>query len=322
LDQIAGKWKTVRIGRLFRVIDWKIVFLLSVVPVLRELVMGLFFSHHGRPFATPKDIIHTLLETGFMAAIGVVISWIRFSKRMVLHQKELFEKMVADRTEEIRLTQQASIEALATLSEYHDTDTGDHIRRIRTFVRVLGQWLKKHSEHSDYLRQRPGYVEDMSLAAILHDIGKNAVPETILGKPGKLTTEEFELMKTHTTIAGQLFKKANQLFVDHYGKDSYLALACDIANYHHERWDGNGYPQGLRGQAIPLSARIVALADVYDALTSKRPYKEPWSHEDTVKEIVKGSGTQFDPTVVGAFLANEVVFRNIRRELANKYMRQ
>lgn len=323
MDVMADNWtarmtkvKPSRIVRILRTIDWKIVLVLSIVPVLRELVMGYFFSHHGRPFATEKDIIHTLFEIGFMAVVGMGISWIRFSRSMVMNQKELLEKMVVDRTHEIRLTQQTSIEALATLSEYHDTDTGDHIRRIQSFVRVLAQWLKKHSNYEDYLDQRPDYVEDLSLAAILHDIGKNAVPEAILAKPGKLTTEEFDLMKTHTSIAGEIFKKANQFFIDRYGKDSYLALARDIANFHHERWDGKGYPQGLSGQAIPLSARIVAIADVYDALTSKRPYKEPWPHSDAVKEIVKGSGTHFDPAVVDAFLANEEIFKNIRNELA------
>jgi response regulator RpfG family c-di-GMP phosphodiesterase len=299
-------------------IEWKIVCMLMMVPTLRELVMGLFFSHHGRPFGTSKDILHVLLDTGFLMIIGVVISWIHASRQTALQQKEVLETMVADRTEEIRLTQLTAIEALATLSEYHDTDTGDHIRRIRAYVRILAQWLEKHSDCRDYLCQRSEYVEELSLAAILHDIGKNAVPEAILAKPGKLTAEEFELMKTHTTIAGKMFKTANQLFVDRYGKDSYLALARDIAFYHHERWDCRGYPEGRGEENIPLSARIVAVADVYDALTSKRPYKEPWSHEDGAKEIIKGRGAQFDPTIVDAFLANEAAFRRVRHEFADR----
>jgi len=299
---------------ILRVIEWKIVLILAVVPILREMIMGFFFSHHGRPFASSKDIIHTSFESLFMVLIGVAISWIRFRRSEVLHQKELLEEMVTQRTEEIRLTQQTSIEALATLSEYHDTDTGDHIRRIRKYVQIMANYLKEHSDYADYLSQRPDYVEDLSLAAILHDIGKNAVPERILSKPGKLTPEEFEVVKSHTTIAGEIFKTSNQLFVDRYGNDSYLALARDIAFYHHERWDGHGYPKGLRGEDIPLSARIVALADVYDALTSSRPYKEPWSHEDAVAEISKGRGTQFDPRIVDAFLANEKAFLKTSRK--------
>jgi response regulator RpfG family c-di-GMP phosphodiesterase len=313
----ADGWAA-RIAAMISTVDWKLVFFLSIAPVFRELIMGILFPGHDIPFGTSEDIVHNLLEVGFMFAIGVGISRIRLSRRAVIRQKDFLEKMVADRTEEIRLTQQTSIEALATLSEYHDTDTGDHIRRIRGFVRILARWLKKHSAYGDYLNQRPDYVEDLSLAAILHDIGKNAVPEAVLAKPGRLTTDEFDLMKTHTSIAGAIFKKANQRFIDRFGKDSYLALARDIAHYHHERWDGTGYPQGLRGEEIPLSARIVALADVYDALTSKRPYKAPWSHEDAAKEIARGSGTQFDPTVVDAFLANEKFFRKIHQSFANK----
>lgn len=290
--------------------------MLMIVPTLRELIMGPIFAHHGKPFGTYKDIIHTLLETCFMIGIGVLISWIHSSRRMALQQKEHLETLVADRTEEIRLTQQTAIEALATLSEYHDSDTGDHIRRIRAYVGILARGLKEHSSYRDYLNQRPEYVEELSLAAILHDIGKNAVPWSILAKPGKLAPEEFEFMKKHTTIAGEIFKNANQLFVDRYGKDSYLALARDIAFFHHERWDGHGYPKGRSKDGIPLSARIVAIADVYDALTTKRPYKEAWSHKDAVKEIIKGRSAQFDPVIVDAFEANEAAFRRVRHELA------
>ncbi len=320
----AGRWtawnaNADRLVQLYRTNDWKIVLVLSTVPFLRELIMGLFFTHHGNPFATSKDVIHTSLETAFMVVTGAWISWFRFTRHMALQKQKLLKKMVAERTDEIRLTRQTSIEALATLSEYHDYTTGDHIRRIGGYVRVLARWLEKRCDCSDY-DQWPEYVEDLSLAAILHDIGKTAVPEAILTKPGKLTADEFELVKTHTSLAGEIFKKANQLFVDRYGKDSYLALAREIANSHHERWDGSGYPEGLRGEAIPLSARIVALADAYDALISKRPYKKPWSHEEAVTEIVNGRGTLFDPVVFDAFIANQNDFRNIRDRLVNTEM--
>jgi HD-GYP domain-containing protein (c-di-GMP phosphodiesterase class II) len=126
-----------------------------------------------------------------------------------------------------------------------------------------------------------------------------------------LNVEEFDLMKTHTTIAGEMLGKANKVFVDHFKKDSYLALARDIAFYHHEKWNGKGYPNGLKGESIPLSARIVAVADVYDALISKRPYKEPWSHQDAVSEITKDSGEQFDPIVVEAFISLSDKFNEI-----------
>ena len=158
------------------------------------------------------------------------------------------------------------------------------------------------------------------LSSKCHDVarfGKTAIPKEILTKPGKLTREEFELVQTHTEIAGHTLEKANKTFMDNFNKDSYLAFASDIALYHHEKWNGTGYPRGLEGESIPLSARIVALADVYDALRSKRPYKEPWSHSDTAQEIAKDKGTRFDPEIVDAFLANSMQFREISMRVQN-----
>ncbi|HCD72540.1 MAG TPA: metal-dependent phosphohydrolase, partial [Thermovirga lienii] len=147
----------------------------------------------------------------------------------------------------------------------------------------------------------------------LHDIGKTAVPYEILTKPGKLTPEEYRAMQKHTIIAGEVIEAANKEFRDKFGVDSYLALARDIALYHHEKWNGKGYPYGLSGQDIPLAARIVALADVYDALRSKRPYKEPWSHEDAMREIIRQSGEHFDPVIVEAFIELEDRFCEISK---------
>ena len=119
-----------------------------------------------------------------------------------------------------------------------------------------------------------------------------------------MTEQEFDIVKTHTTVAGEILARANQSFSSHFGKDSYLAFARDIALHHHEKWDGTGYPQQLKGKNIPLSARIVALADVYDALRSRRPYKEPWPHADALAEIIRCSGSQFDPELTDLFIAN------------------
>jgi PAS domain S-box-containing protein len=229
-----------------------------------------------------------------------------------LQKSEVFlQELVAEQTHEIELTQRTSIEALATLAEYSDTDTGAHLKRIQAFVRLLATHLMEDSPYSTYLKDKPSYIDELVFASLLHDIGKTAIPENILTKPGKLTDEEFELIKNHTTVAGEMLQKANRLFVDEFGKDSYLALARDIAHYHHEKWNGRGYPRGLSGESIPLSARIVALADVYDALTSKRPYKEPWSHEDAAKEIQQENGQHFDPNVVSAFTAVSEKFREL-----------
>jgi response regulator RpfG family c-di-GMP phosphodiesterase len=213
------------------------------------------------------------------------------------------EKIVFEQTAEIRMTQKTSIEALATLTENYDPDTGSHLSRIQKYVGLLLLQLEKASPYSSYIREKEDYRAQVQLASILHDIGKVAVDRAILLKPGRLTREEFEAVKCHTLIAGELLAKANQGFVDTFGKDSYLALAGDIALYHHERWDGSGYPHGLAGEDIPLAARVVALADVYDALRSLRPYKPARTHAFSVGEICRSRGSHFDPCIVDAFLA-------------------
>lgn len=208
-----------------------------------------------------------------------------------LQKSETFlQERVEEQTYEIELTQQTSIEALARLAEYHDEDTGEHLKRIQDVVKLLAEYLKYHSKYGQYLLKKEKYIDELVLASLLHDIGKIAVPMEILTKPGKLTDKEFDVIKIHTSIAGEMLEEANRLFIQEFKKDSYLALARDIAYYHHEKWNGRGYPRGPSGESIPLSARIVALADTYDALISRRPYKEPWSHEDAVNEIKKVDG--------------------------------
>ncbi len=218
-------------------------------------------------------------------------------RKSEIHLKEL----VDEKTREIQLTQRTSIQALATLAEYNDTDTGEHLNRIQRYVRLLATRLRVESPYSEYLGKKDTYIDELELASLLHDIGKVAIPKEILTKPGKLTSDEFDLIKEHTSIAGEMLEKANKIFMENYNRDSYLALARDIAFFHHEKWDGSGYPSGLKGESIPLSARIVAVADVYDALTSKRSYKNAWSHEDAVNEIIKGRGKHFDPVLVDIF---------------------
>lgn len=270
--------------------------------MLREFFLGILFKEHGTPFGTFHDFVHTGLEMIGMAAVGIILSYARTSHHESKKINKLFKVLVDQKTEEILLTQKTSIEALAILAEYNDTDTGDHLKRIQEFVRILTEELKNNSKYSDYLIAKENYVNEIMLASLLHDIGKVAIDQNILKKPGKLTEIEFESMKNHTTIAGEMLNRANNVFLDNFKKDSYLALARDIAYHHHEKWDGSGYPDGLMGEKIPLSGRIVAVADVYDALTSRRIYKEAWSHEDAVDEIKKGSGTHFDPEVVNSFL--------------------
>lgn len=229
-----------------------------------------------------------------------------------LHEaNRMLEKQVFEQIFEIRMTKKASIEALATLAESYDQNTGSHLARIQKYVALLVRQLEQTSPYADYLQRHGNYFESIQLASILHDIGKVAIDRTILLKPGRLTREEFDAVKNHTQVAGNVLAKANKVFVEAFGKDSYLALARDIALHHHEKWDGTGYPHGLSGEKIPLSARVVALADVYDALRSPRPYKPARSHAFTVAEILQDKGSHFDPHVVDAFLAQADNFEAI-----------
>ncbi|MEG1610378.1 MAG: HD domain-containing protein [Bilophila sp.] len=206
---------------------------------------------------------------------------------------------VAAQTYEISLGQQITVSALAKMAEYNDSDTGKHLSRMSTYARELAFELRRKSPYSRQIIQEGLDGDTFGMAAVLHDIGKIAIPEQVLGKPGRLTKEEFTLMKRHTLIGADVLGEANQHFIRKIGKDSYLKPAADVARNHHEKWNGTGY-WGLAGEAIPLSARIVAIADVYDALRSRRPYKEPWTHADTVQEILASDG-HFDPVIVAAF---------------------
>ncbi len=218
---------------------------------------------------------------------------------------------IKEKTFEIIVNQNIMVETLAVFAEYYEDGTDKHLDRIQNYVKILGKHLGNDPLYANYINSKPNYIKEVALASLLHDIGKITIPKEILTKTGRLTSKEFELVKTHTTQAGDILKKANLIFLDQFNKDSYLALARDIAQYHHEKWDGTGYPLGLAGQDIPLSARIVALAEVYDALRSKRPYKKSWSHEEALLEIVKNKGSQFDPKVVEAFIANADKFKDL-----------
>ncbi|MCW8329764.1 HD domain-containing protein [Photobacterium sp. SDRW27] len=207
--------------------------------------------------------------------------------------------------EEVNLTRDVAIVGLSALAESRDNETGAHILRTQEYVRALANKLKQQAEYRGYLTEER--VELLYKSAPLHDIGKVGIPDAILLKPGKLTDEEFETMKNHTVIGAQSIATAeNQM-----GSCSFLSLAREIALTHHEKWDGSGYPRGLAGEQIPLSGRLMALADVYDALISKRVYKPAFSHEKAKSIIFEGNGTHFDPLVVKAFLACESEFVQI-----------
>lgn len=203
-----------------------------------------------------------------------------------------------------------TIFSLAKLAESRDPETGAHLDRIREYCRVLCEHLVKHGP---YVGQIDGdYVRLVYLTSPLHDIGKVGIPDHVLLKPGKLTPEEFAIMKQHAIIGGETLNAALQTRPD----VSYLRMARDIAFSHHEKFDGSGYPHGLKGEQIPLCGRIVALADVYDALTTKRVYKPAYTHEKARAIILEGAGSHFDPAIVDAFIQNEDLFLAIRERLS------
>jgi len=223
-------------------------------------------------------------------------------------QNAFLEQEVACRTREVQAIQDVTILAMASLAETRDNETGKHIRRTQLYVRTLAERLRTHPRFAAYLT--PEQIDVLFKSAPLHDIGKVGIPDHILLKPGRLEPDELTLMKTHTTLGRDAIEHAEaQLGMPL----DYLACAKEIAYCHQEKWDGTGYPQGLAGDAIPISARLMALADVYDALICRRVYKKAMSHEDAVGIIVAGRGTHFDPDVVDAFLGVVDEFRSIAR---------
>ncbi|HOV63724.1 MAG TPA: HD domain-containing phosphohydrolase, partial [Spirochaetia bacterium] len=200
----------------------------------------------------------------------------------------------------------AAILGFSKLTEYRDKTTGKHLERIREYTRLMALSLKDIPEYSQYITDE--YLEDLTLSSTLHDVGKVGIEDSILLKSGKLTPDEFERIKTHSLLGGEALGDVDKQLK----QKSFLTMGKQIAYYHHERWDGTGYPNGLKGKDIPLSARIVAIADVYDALTSDRPYKKAFTHEEAVKTIQEESGKQFDPDIVDAFTKNHEAFRRIK----------
>jgi HD-GYP domain-containing protein (c-di-GMP phosphodiesterase class II) len=231
--------------------------------------------------------------------------------RGVLRDRTEKKKMELDLIESYRKVHEArtaTILGLAKLAEYRDEGTGTHLERIREYARILAVELSKNPRFSDTVDQQ--YIDDIYQSCILHDIGKVGTPDALLLKPGELTDEEFDIIKRHTVMGGNALKAIESQIE---GK-SFLAMGREIAFNHHEKWDGSGYPRGLKGEAIPLSARIIALADVYDALTTKRFYKEAFSHDKAKNMIHLLKSKHFDPQIVDAFLAVQEKFNRVREE--------
>ena len=225
------------------------------------------------------------------------------------------EREVTKRTRELLLAQDTAILSMTALAETRDNETGGHIFRTQHYVRALAEHLARQPKYKKQLDWSA--IDLLFRSAPLHDIGKVGVADRILLHPGKLSAADFAEMQKHTIYGHETLLKAQSLLGDNQGH-SFLQMAGEIAHSHHEKWDGSGYPQGLRGEEIPLAGRLMALADVYDALVSARRYKPPFSHQDAVRLIEQGSGSHFDPEVVQAFIALESTFQAIAGRFADK----
>ncbi|PKN36156.1 MAG: two-component system response regulator [Deltaproteobacteria bacterium HGW-Deltaproteobacteria-19] len=229
------------------------------------------------------------------------------------NQNEFLEAEVARRTKEVVAVQDVTILAMASLAETRDNETGNHIRRTQHYVKTLAEKLRNLPRFSHYLDDDKT-IDLLFKSAPLHDIGKVGIPDHILLKPGRLNEEEFEIMKTHTTLGRDAIHEAEQRL----GFDlPFLTIAKEVAYSHHEKWNGTGYPEGLSGDDIPVSGRLMAIADVYDALISKRVYKEGMQHEKAVRIIVEGKESHFDPDMVDAFVEIADEFRAIAEQYAD-----
>ncbi|MFN3436188.1 MAG: two-component system response regulator [Acidovorax sp.] len=228
------------------------------------------------------------------------------------HHNHFLEQEIANRTRALAELQDATIRAMASLAETRDNETGNHIRRTQHYVEALARKLQDHPRFKDELTDAA--IETIFKSAPLHDIGKVGIPDRILLKPGKLTPEEFEIMKTHTTLGRDAIVAAE---TDAMLDNPFFRYAKEITYSHQEKWDGSGYPEGLMGNTIPLSARLMAVADVYDALISERVYKSAFSHETAVEIIRDGRGSHFDPDMVDAFLVLSEEFRAIAQRFAD-----
>ncbi|MEJ5299973.1 MAG: two-component system response regulator [Thermodesulforhabdaceae bacterium] len=286
---------------------------LKNIPII--FVSGLHEERNilqGFKFGSVDYIAKPFRINELLARVETHLKLYRTQQELELYSNHL-EKLVHQQVSKLTEAYKATIFAMAKLAEYRDDNTGHHIERVRLYVKTLAQQLAEKSPYKDVITDT--FIERIFEASPLHDIGKIAIPDAILLKPGRLTPEEMDIMKLHTVIGASVLK-------DVYSKhtsNEFVAMSIEIAMSHHERWDGKGYPEGLKGEQIPLPARIVALADVYDALRSKRPYKDPMSHEKALEIIQSEKGGHFDPHVVDAFLEKHTVIEEISETLKNGY---
>jgi HD-GYP domain-containing protein (c-di-GMP phosphodiesterase class II) len=274
--------------------------------ILFSSVMLFITFFEGNMFGGTQASI-LLMKIGMIFFVGLSFAKMQkehFKKEDILTDLNVnLEAKIAVRTKRIEEVTSIAIVSLAKLTESRDSETGAHLDRIRTYTEFLAKELQKKERFKDYITDK--YIKELVQSSILHDIGKVGIPDNILLKEGSLTPEERKIIETHTIIGGDSLAKAHKQI----GGESFLALAQEIAYCHHEKYDGTGYPKGLKGENIPLSARIVCLVDIYDALRSKRPYKEPLSHEHAMKVIQEEKKGFFDPDILA-------VIESVQKEIS------
>ena len=259
------------------------------------------------------DFIHKPIAPSIVLARVRTHLQIKVWQTFLEDQSAWLQSEVDRRVNEVLRLQEASIRVMVSLAEFRDECTGNHIRRTQTYVRLLAEYLSRQPRDAHFLTAE--HIDQIAKAAPLHDIGKIAIPDHILLKPGKHTPEEFEVMKTHCVKGENMLARTRS----EMGEGNLMLLfASQIARSHHERWDGSGYPDGLAGEEIPLAARLMAVADVYDALRSWRPYKTPFSHEAAIEMVVEQRGRQFDPALIDALQAMQGEFARIAAQLADE----
>ena len=261
-----------------------------------------------------KPVFSSLLLARVAAQIALKANadWRRMRDEFLRDKNDYLEQQVTRRTHEVMAVLDVTILAMTSLAETRDSDTGNHIRRTQHYVQALARHLKTHVRFANELSDAA--IDVLFKAAPLHDIGKVGIPDRILLKPAQLTPEEFEIMKTHTTLGCDAIEQAEQIVGT---RVDFLRVAKEIALSHQEKWDGSGYPQGLAGDDIPLSARLMAVADVYDALISERVYKAAMPHDRAVGVVFQGRGAHFDPDMVDAFIEIQSEFQAIAQRFSD-----
>ncbi len=280
------------------------------------LILPLIIGDITRGYLVFSSIEPDFFNESHISFLESIVGQVSFSiqrgELLAKQKKHTFELelLIEKRADEISRTQKTTIFALSKLAEARDPGTGEHLERIRVYSVLIAKLLKEISENDEITNQ---FLKDLYDCSILHDIGKVGISDTILLKPDDLTAEEMEIMKTHARIGYEALNQASQGL----GGNSFLNMAMDICLFHHERWDGTGYPEGLKGDEIPISARIVRLCDVYDALTSERPYKEAFSHDKSISMMEERS-IHFDPDLFRLFKEHAEEFNIIRNEYSDK----